>query len=224
MIKEFFKENRNIILVLLTIDVLLVVFHIIFPGNYLFNLDFEFNVPTIYQGLKLISIGILAIMIIWEIYFKKESIIKSWFWIFWSMMFLFLGVDEIGQIHENISGYMKKILGTGAVDYESSLVELGYSSTTWLPYYAILFVISTVIVAFFVKKEYVKNKKNTKILIIGWLLLLGVIVVEYINTMTAIMFQQGYGSLVVLEESLEMFGASFLLLFTLERSRLRKIV
>lgn len=224
MNKEFFKKSKNILLLSITIDVLLIVFHIIFSGNYLFNLDAEFNIPTIYQGLKLISIGILALMIILKIYSKKESLIKSWFWIFWSGMFLFLGIDEIGQVHENVSEFMKKLLGTGAVDYESSLVELGYSSTTWLPYYAILFVIATAIVAFFVKKEYVKNKKNTKILIIGWLLLLAVIVVEYINTMTAIMFQQGYGSLVVLEESLEMFGASFLLLFTLERSRLRKIV
>jgi hypothetical protein len=50
---------------------------------------------------------------------------------------------------------------------------------------------------------------------VGWGFFLLTIGVEYVNTMPHIMFQEGYNTYVIIEESFEMFGATFILAFAL---------
>ena len=213
--KWFSKKSTKLLILLLSLDILILLLHLIFPEKSFFNLDMESNLPTIYQGSKLILIACVSLVLLFLEYIKVEDMRKNWFWIFWSVMFFFLGVDEIGQIHENVSQYMKEIFKNEATSYEAALLDVGYSSTTWLPYYIFPFILATIIVAIALKKLYRENNKTVWFLIIGWSIFLAVPVIEYLNTMSGIMFQEGYQALVFIEESLEMFGASFLLSFTL---------
>jgi hypothetical protein len=214
--KEFLKKGRNLLLVFLLLDFLMVVLHLLFPLKTVFNLDFESNLPTVYQGSKLILVVCISFLILSLSYLRKGSIKKEWFWIFWAAMFFFLGVDEMGQVHENISIYMKEVLRGGAVSYEATLVDLGYVSTTWLPYYFAAFILATVVVVLAFKDLYRRNSKTIWYLIVGWVFFLGVPVIEYINTMPHIMFQEGYVVFMLVEEIFEMLGATLLLIFTYE--------
>lgn len=213
--KEFFKKGINVLILFLILDILIIVLHLIFPGRSLFNLDFESNLPTIYQGSKLVLISLLAIVILVLKYLRDSNVRKEWFWFFWVVMMFSLGIDEVAQIHENISIYMKELFGA-AETYETTLIGMGYFSTPWLKYYIALFVIATTLVILAFKNLLKKYPKSMWLLIIGWIFFLGVPVVEYVNTLPHIMFQEGYGALVLLEEALEMFGATFLLAFTFE--------
>lgn len=212
---KFLKKGANILILFLLLDILMIILHLIFPDKSFFNLDFESNLPTIYQGSKLVFISLLAIVILVLEYLRGKSIKKGWFWIFWSAMMFFIGIDEVAQIHENISIYMKELFGA-AETYETTLIEMGYSSTPWLKYYISLFVIATALVVLAFKNLLKKYPKSMWLLVVGWLLFLGVPVVEYINTLPHIMFQEGYEALMIFEEALEMLGATFLLAFTYE--------
>lgn len=213
---QFFKKGKNLLYLFLFLDILIISLHFIFRGKVAFNLDLESNLPTVYQGSKLILLACLSFLILILTFLKKRSIGKEKFWIFLGLMGFFIGVDELGQIHENISGYMKEILGISALNYELILAELGYSSAPWLPYYIGFFIIATIIVASSIKKFYQWNSKATWLLIVGWLLFLGVPVMEFVNTLPNIMFQEGYEILSVIEESFEMIGTTFVLAFTYE--------
>lgn len=204
-------SEKYILLFLLALDITFVALHILLSEKGLFNLDFEGKLPTVYQSSKLILVANMSILII---ILNRLGYVckKEIFWIFWFLVFFVLGVDELGQIHENISLYIKEILGSGVVEYESSVVEMGYESTPWLLYYSLIFIGTTAFLGFFLK-DFLKEKFFWS-LVLGWVLFLAVPVVEYFNTMPGVMFAEGYDQLVILEEFLEMAGASFLFAFT----------
>lgn len=206
------KMEKMLLLVLfLFFDITLLLLSLLFPNLTVFNLDLESNLPTIYQGLKLILVGSASLMTLIFLYLLGKDLLKNWFWIFWSGLFLFLGLDEIGQIHENISVYVKEIFGMGVESYEEVAFEMGYSSTPWLLYYLLFFFFATFLISLYLFKEKPKKKGY---LIVGWLFFVSVLVVEYINTKEGIMFNDGYAVLMSIEEMLEMIGASFLLYFS----------
>jgi len=180
-----------------------------------FHLDYESNLPTVYQGSKLIFCATVSLLILCLIYLKKGTLKREWFWALLSAMTFFLGIDEMGQLHENVPTYMKEIIGKGAIQYESSIVELGYTSTTWLPYYIGPFILLTFVVAYFIVRFTKEKILNIWMLGVGWGFFLLTIGVEYVNTMPHIMFQEGYNTYVIIEESFEMFGATFILAFAL---------
>lgn len=206
------KKLYPLLALFLALDFLILSLSLLFPNLTLFNLDLESNLPTIYQGFKLLMIGSSSVMILVFLYILGKDMAKNWFWIFWSALFFFLGLDEIGEIHENVSTYMKEILGKEIVEYEEAIVEMGYSSTPWLLYYFFFFIIASVLVAMYLGQKDVKNKRY---LIVGWVLFISVLLVELINTQQEIMFNHGYLLLMSIEEMLEMVGASFLLFFSL---------
>ena len=202
-------------MLLIFVDLLMVVLHLLFGDKTIFNLDMESNLPTIYQGSKSIFTANVIFLILALIFLKKGNLKREWIWIFLGVGMFFLGVDEIGQVHENISKYAKEIFGGGATEYEATVADLGYTSTNWLPYYILLFVPATVFIVMSLKKFYKENRRSVWFLIFGWLFFIGVLIVEFINTMSNIMFQDGYWTLMIFEESFEMIGASLLLTFAL---------
>ena len=211
--KNFFKSPFSFLLLFLSIDVLIILLHLIFPQMAVFHLDYESNLPTIYQGSKLIFSTTVSLLIVCLIYLKKGTLKREWFWVLLAGMTFFLGIDEIGQLHENISTYMKEIIGESAVLYESSITDLGYASTTWLPYYIGPFIVLTLVVAYFIFRFMKEKIPNVWMMAVGWGLFLLAIAIEYVNTMPHIMFQEGYNEYVIAEESLEIFGATFILAF-----------
>ena len=209
--KEILKKPVILFCIFILFDVLMIILHLLLQGKTFFNLDMESNLPTIYQGVKVVLISSFSFIIITLIYLEKRNLKESIFWMFWALIFLVMAMDEVGQVHENISTYMKEIFGSSAINYESIAMDAGYSSHPWLLYYAIAFVVLTLVIAFVLGTVI---RKGRILLLLGWFVLLLAPVLEYINTLPNIMFQQDYWTLMVIEESLEMLGATILLTFT----------
>ena len=62
--------------------------------NKLFNLDREGNIPTFFSSLLLLTASLLLLFI------YKVSTHQANYWLFLSLLFLFLSIDESVQIHE----------------------------------------------------------------------------------------------------------------------------
>ena len=210
------KHIKYILLTLVVIDLLLLALSFLFPTMSFFNIDMESNLPTIYQGLKLILIGSSSLLILLLLPIASIKL-ERFFWLFWFFMFFFLGVDELTQLHENIQTYVRELTGQGSIIYEEVFTDLGYSSTPWLLYYMFFFILSTFFIVFAARKLKDLDKSSKLFLAIGWVLCLSVLLVEYINTKEGIMFGPSYLILVSIEELLEMVGASFLFVFTVSR-------
>jgi len=88
----------KLIKIVLIIDLSLILLHIFLgQNNDFFNLDLERNLPTFYSGLKLILIGFLALFF----YLKTKRKI----WLVFSSIFVFIGFDEMLEIHERLGNY-----------------------------------------------------------------------------------------------------------------------
>lgn len=71
---------------------------------YSFNLDDENNIPTIYQGVKLFSVGFLCWLNAYLLF--KAKCKNSWVLGFFGVLgtgATYLAIDELTQIHENAS-------------------------------------------------------------------------------------------------------------------------
>lgn len=208
--KDFLEKNKiAFLLLLLFLDFFVLLLGYVFGDKAIFNLDIESNLPTIYQGVKIILVSFLTFDIF--LFTKNKS---KYFWLFLSVAFLFLGMDEIGQIHENLPTFLNEFLIPKAIqnpyDY---LNQYGYESTTWLPYYLPLIGIFLMVGGVYIVKFLKTNWRRASFFILGVLCLVGGILVEYLNTKPDIMFQEGYYRLVFWEESLEVLGISFILFF-----------
>ncbi len=104
--KNFFEKNKiAFLLLLLFLDFFVLLLGYVFGDKAIFNLDIESNLPTIYQGVKIILVSFLTFDIF--LFTKNKS---KYFWLFLSVAFLFLGMDEIGQIHENLPTFLNEFL------------------------------------------------------------------------------------------------------------------
>ncbi len=78
----------------------------------LFNFDTEMNIPTIYSALALLFSGIL-LFIIGDMNRQASHSYISWFAL--SFIFVFLAIDEIAVIHENLIIPVRETLGTSGL-------------------------------------------------------------------------------------------------------------
>ena len=109
-LKEFFlsdRLNRAIILVFIAIFSI----NILFLGlDYLdliednfflygwFNVNLEYNPPAIFNGL----LFLIAPVRLFQLLSAKEwRLVDKWGWLIIGVVFIFLGLDEVFQIHEN---------------------------------------------------------------------------------------------------------------------------
>lgn len=208
--KQFFEKNKIAVLILmLFLDFFILLLGYIYVDKEIFNLDVESNIPTLYQGIKIILVSFLSLEIF--LFTKKKS---KYFWLFLSVAFLFLGMDEIGQIHENLPTLLNDLFVKSTMqnpyDY---LNQYGYKSTTWLPYYIPLIWIFLIVGGIYLVNFLKSNWKRACFFVLGVACLVGGLLVEYLNTKPDIMFQDGYYKLVFWEEVLETIGITFILFF-----------
>ncbi len=204
-------KNELILFILffLLVDFLVLLLHCLFPEKTFFNLDVESNLPTIYQGMKILLLSFFA----FYLFLSTEGKIK-YFWCFFAFVFLFLALDEVGQIHENLPTFFNELfVQEGQRNLQDVVSEFGYESTTWLPYYIVPFLIFFIVVGIFLVKFIKKNWKRAMLLMNGLIFLILGLVVEYISTKPHIMFQEGYETLVFWEEAFEILAISFILFF-----------
>jgi hypothetical protein len=120
--KTIFKKLLFIILILLILN-LIDTYYRVYLGHTVafsrilayFNLGYENNIPTLYATLSLFLSSLLLLIIGLKNNNKK---IKSFQWVGLSIVFLFLGMDEMFQIHEKFNGIVGgKIETTGFLYY-----------------------------------------------------------------------------------------------------------
>ena len=81
----------------------------------LFDLSLEMNIPTFFSILLLISASLL-LAIIAVLNYKQKNIDVSK-WVILSFGFLFMAYDEGFQVHENLVGIVRPLLGDGKLGF-----------------------------------------------------------------------------------------------------------
>jgi hypothetical protein len=164
----------------------------------LFNVNLEANLPTYFSSLILLTNGILLALIA---YGSKAKGGKFWHWIGLSGIFVFLALDEMIQIHEQLRAPMEALLGTTGILYYA----------WFIPY---------VIVALLIGIAYFKfmmglPKNILKLFIIsGVIFISGAVVMEAISGMYDEQYGErslAYALMYSFEEFLEMSGAALFL-------------
>ena len=205
---KFIKKHPIIFLVLL-LDLIIVILHLTLGGfSSFFHLDFEHNLPTLYQSAKLIAVGAVAAVVIWQLSLMKN--LKRADIIFYSLFgagFVFLGLDELGQLHENVDYFVREV-NPGYADAQLELLQsVGYRSSTWMVYYAPIMLAASFY--FVYAWKYIKdNIPKVKPAFLTMLVMFSLVIIfEFVSN-------QGYTDpglyqiYITIEESAEMLGAT----------------
>ena len=208
------KINRNYIYFLpFLLDFVVLGLFLIFPQFDFFNMDYESNFPTMYQGIKLFTVATLAFNILILIKLsgkltKRNAIVFSGF----LLGFMFLAVDELGQIHDNIQKHLDQMLPV-LKNLFGIAQSSGYDSSPWLIYYIPIMIAALIFFVFMIKEI----RSNRLFLFLSFFFFSSVIVLEFISShSTYFLHRQDYVTLITFEEMSEQLGASFMLLFTLK--------
>ncbi len=166
----------------------------------LFDLDQEYNIPTVYNGLLLALAGAFSVIV-----FMRT---RSLWWIALSVIFIYLGLDETLLIHEQIAEplRLKLALDNTSLLYHAWVIPASLVSVAMGTY---LLVVAT-------RKKIVNFTPNILILYI-FALALGAVILEMLSTKTYgnIVF---YRSFSVLVEELYEMSFSSLILYRVLRS------
>jgi hypothetical protein len=90
----------------------------------LFDLDEEFNVPSIYSGLALAFSAIL-LALIGSAEAKLGRLGYLAFWALLALVFLFLAIDETFELHERLESPVRSALKTTGVLYYAWVIPYG---------------------------------------------------------------------------------------------------
>jgi hypothetical protein len=212
---NYIRKNKIVLILLISIILLDIVLLSLSWNNYeyrLFNIDTESNLPTLYQGFKIISVALLLFG-----YFSFESqkdFKKSLFLIPLIFSFTFLAVDEIGQIHEQLPYMFLEFLGKNVDEVNMSILENGFQSwATWLIFYIPIFFMFYGYLFFLIKKFFNDWKSIIWLPVLGSLFFLVVLYIEYIGTNIEIFSDEKYKYFTHLEEGAEKIGVSFFWVF-----------
>ncbi len=137
--KGVFKKNLYLILFLLCANILGIVSTHYFEHDFvhdvssLFDFDGENNIPTLYSSFALILVSILLSFIAFtRIKLKLSSI--PWFGL--SIIFLFLSIDEISTIHEEIGGIVRETFETSGFLYYAWVIPYGIALVVFIVAYS----------------------------------------------------------------------------------------
>jgi hypothetical protein len=221
MINRHFFEKYKLPIILICIDLILTIIYISTRGHVLlFNLDTENNIPTIYQTIKLLLLSFFLYIFTKDFINQKTSLLKKIALYTFPLAFLFLALDEMGQIHENLKPQLVQIFPFIDNIYVFAR-DLGYNSADWVLLYSPLILLFGFIAIYYVKTVYRTLTKNMIIvLMISFLILFSVPFIELYNTST------GFDSLTKLlwlsyEELSEMIAISLLLVVFYKEGNLK---
>jgi len=168
----------------------------------LFDLNTEGNFPTLFSTILLVSASFLLGLI----YLKKRWLkdINRNYWIFLSIVFLFLALDESLQIHEKITNVIN-LFGT---DKEVSLIaeRPGFLKYVWVvPYLGLVVAVFFIVYRFLMR---LPPATRNLFLISGTVFCSGAIGLEFLQGHYDTLYGQNYYTVVLytIEEALEMIG------------------
>lgn len=204
-----FIKRYKLVFIFLLFDLLLLLLHLAFSNVSSFvHLDLEHNLPTVYQSAKLIFVGTIAALVLWQLQImdklnKKDIIFYGLF----AAGFIFLGLDELGQLHEHIDLFVREVMPQYA-DYQLDLAEsVGYYSSTWVLYYFPILVSAGFYFIFGAK--YVLQKLNSAKMLYLLMIVafMATIIFEFLSNQRQIQ-PQLYYQIIIFEETIEMLGAT----------------
>lgn len=199
--------NLSLLSKLLIIDLGVVLLHILFAPEFsVFDLDMESNVPTVYQGLKLIIIGTIILGVKeWKNLTRLQKLSVG----FTSGFLIFLGADEMALIHENIPVFTQQIIPALHTFIVNLAENIGYTGSVWviyaLPIIGFLCIAWVAQIIWFVKYQ----QKDIRLLILGIFIIMMVPVIEWINTSSGFS-PETYRYWIVLEEMVELIGVTLI--------------
>jgi hypothetical protein len=209
MIRFIKKYNISPIFIILLVDFAMIAIHILWSQkSTFFNLDYEANLSTVYQGSKILIFS----MLIWiTVYHSSIKRLTRKFGLIMASTLFFLGIDELASIHENIDKYIADIFPY-IHSYVLKLAEMmDYGGALWVIYYAPIMFIVTII--WMTQLYIILQSQRVSIFTImfgmGIMLIISVPIVEMINT-SSNFIPVIYDRWVILEEGLEMIGVSLL--------------
>lgn len=206
---KILRKNTDIFLSLVALDVLVVALHLTLGRyNQFFHLDFEQNLPTVYQSTKLLLFGSGFFLLGFSKRIPWEA--KSFIWPL-SAFLIFLGLDELLQMHENIYRIFEFFPWLHPSKIVDASMKLGYRSSLWILYYLPFIFIFVFWRGYWLRYFQSHMRKNAWILVLSSLCLFLVLAAEILSS-TGTYSETGYYWLVTLEETSEMLLASTLVL------------
>ena len=204
-----FKKYR-FLFIWLAFDILMVILHLTLSGTTgFFDLDKEQNLPTVYQSFKLLFAGNIVFFILWleRNVLKIKEKARTWFLGILGTLFLYIGLDELGQLHENVEFYVAEVSPEFAAFVLGTTESWGYQSSVWLLYYAPFIILSLPFLAYLIYYSFKVYGKRTYLLVVMMALFFAVIYLEFIST-TGQYWGWEYDKLMILEEFAEKLGAT----------------
>lgn len=106
-----------------------------------FDVGLEANMPTYFSVLIFLIMGIIA----WGIGgLEKIKGGKVWPWIFTALLLLFLGLDELGEVHEQLTWHTQQLIDVG-----------GFLAFAWvIPYLILVAILAIFYLPFLWKLKY----------------------------------------------------------------------
>jgi len=188
------KRIKNIIIALFLVDLLFIVLHLAFGSRLtLLNLEVEKNLPTFYQGLKAVLIGLVIFKI------PKFKIL--------GLIISYIGLDEILIIHERTENYFRLLFPKISDKFLCIANLVGYKSVSWV---IILFPIFVGLGIYFFRLLTTITVKKKNIIVVSILFFLFALITEIINSQSGIPVRI-YHHLIALEEGCELLGITNLL-------------
>lgn len=203
---NFFTQH-NIVVLLLTLDLIILVLHLLFgKSNLLFHLDFEKNIPTYYQSVKLLVFGSAFLFLTIVNVFKSS---QKLFVIPLSSFLLLLGLDDLLLIHENIAQRLDSLNLLKMDTILEVTTSINYDSSLWIIYY-IPFILIFFAWSFYWFRSFMQEQKLRIILLFSIISLGAVLLCELLSS-THKFSDQTYFFLITIEEFSEMVFASLLI-------------
>ena len=192
--------KKHLIIAAFLANIILIALHFSFGERFdLFHLDRERTFAAYYSGLQLFAVAAGGVVLTW---LSRGRFLK-YGWALFSSVFIFLGFDEISELHENITYYA---LTYGASIFNSTLLPFSGSTYNWLIIFS-PFIVSAII--FFVMWAVRIPHRMARIYFsIGAALFVAAIGLElgggFVKASPIPLF--------VIEEASELFGSTFFLL------------
>lgn len=204
LIMSFFRKNY-LIFIFFGVDFALILFHFFLQKKLgFFDLDKEGNLGSLYAGVKLWTGATLAFLCAWILHQVKTSRLKQILFLFLTLGLAYIGLDDMMAIHERLGFVLNNIFGLGGFYGESF---------NWLIFYTPFMIFGLLVFFGLVRELWRDCREASWWFLIGVILLVGSLGVELLGRHLLLQVKIDvplYHALIVVEEGLEMFGASCL--------------
>lgn len=213
------RHYRTIFLGLITLDLFILLLHMLFgQHSWFFHVDFENNLPTVYQAVKLLAFGILFFYLSFSLDYPKK--LRA-FTVPLALIIWLLGFDELVQVHENIYRIFEFIPGLTPAQVVDLSLLFGYRSSLWMLYYLPAVFIFVLWCGYWLRYFQAKIKPNYLVLVVSCAALFVVLYTELLSS-TGLYDESAYLFLVTTEETAEMLFATTIIFVGLKVFNQRK--